>query len=66
MQHREARYAESSPAAVADLLERLGTHDVLITLSAGDGNQVGEHVVQRLTEDAGRGAPSPAGTSIAS
>jgi UDP-N-acetylmuramate--alanine ligase len=62
MQHREARYVEGSDAAVEDLLARLGRHDVLITLSAGDGNQVGERVISRLAEKIGQGETSPDGT----
>ncbi len=65
MQHREARYLEGSDAAVEDLLARLGTHDVLITLSAGDGNQVGERVVAQLTEEAERNDASADGPGMA-
>jgi UDP-N-acetylmuramate--alanine ligase len=58
MQHRDARYEDGESSAVEGLLERLGQHDVLITLSAGDGNRVGERVIQQLaratrSEDSG-------------
>jgi len=56
MQHRDARYLDEGRAAVDDLMSRLGNHDVLITLSAGDGNQIGEKVMQLLAEDARRGS----------
>jgi len=56
MQHRDASYLDEGRAAVDDLMHRLGSHDVLITLSAGDGNQIGERVMQRLAEDARHGS----------
>ena len=52
MQHRDARYHEGESDAVEDLLQRLGQHEVLITLSAGDGNRVGERVMQHLSHAA--------------
>ena len=55
MSHRDARYFEGGSEAMEDLLTRLGNHDVLITLSAGDGNVIGEKVIQRLTDEARRG-----------
>ena len=50
MPHRRARYIPTHDRIVAYLLETLQAGDVLITLSAGDGNQVGERLLEGLAE----------------
>ncbi len=46
--HPDARYAGDLDAATAILLAELRTGDVLLTLGAGDGNQVGQRVMAGL------------------
>lgn len=46
--HPDARYAGSLDAATAKLLEELRAGDVLLTLGAGDGNQVAQRVLAGL------------------
>ena len=48
MQHRDARQAATLTDAVNALVGRVKSGDVVITLSAGDGNMVGERLLQRL------------------
>lgn len=48
MQHRDARYAATLTDAVNALAGGVRSGDVVITLSAGDGNVVGERLLQRL------------------
>ena len=48
MQHNDAQHIGSIPAVVDYLEKNLSAGDVLLTLSAGDGNQVGEEILQRL------------------
>jgi UDP-N-acetylmuramate--alanine ligase len=50
--HPDARYLPSLEEAAADLLARIRPGSVVVTLSAGDGNQVGRLVLEGL---AGRG-----------
>ena len=46
--HPDARFAGSLDAATATLLDELRAGDVLLTLGAGDGNQVGQRVLAGL------------------
>ncbi|MFC2046462.1 UDP-N-acetylmuramate--L-alanine ligase [Chloroflexota bacterium] len=46
----DAQYVHSFDAAVAVLLERVGPGDVIMTLGAGDGNQIGERVLDSLRD----------------
>jgi len=48
MDHPDARYVPALDEAVDYLLERLHAGDVLLTLGAGDGNQVGRRVLEIL------------------
>jgi UDP-N-acetylmuramate--alanine ligase len=48
MRHRDARNAASFGDALGILLAQVRGGDVVITLSAGDGNQVGERLLQML------------------
>ncbi|MGH2593280.1 MAG: UDP-N-acetylmuramate--L-alanine ligase [Anaerolineae bacterium] len=50
MRHRDARQAASLNKATTMLAEHVKPGDVVITLSAGDGNQVGESLLRRLQE----------------
>jgi len=50
MRHRDARQAASLNKATTMLAEHVKPGDVVITLSAGDGNQVGESLLKRLQE----------------
>lgn len=50
MAHRDAQQAASLGKATVMLAERVKPGDVVITLSAGDGNQVGEKLLERLRE----------------
>ncbi len=50
MYHPGARYTGSIAAATQYLLEHVEAEDVVITLSAGDGNQVGQFVLAALRE----------------
>ncbi len=50
MMHRDARRAATLDKATAMLAERVKPGDVVITLSAGDGNLVGERLLKRLRE----------------
>jgi UDP-N-acetylmuramate--alanine ligase len=46
--HPDARYVPTLPEAVQTLMEEVKSGDVLITLGAGDGNIVGEKVLEEL------------------
>ena len=48
MAHPDARYIPALDEAAAYLCERLRSGDVLLTLGAGDGNQVGQRVLNTL------------------
>lgn len=48
IKHRDARNAASFGDALGILLSQVRGGDVVITLSAGDGNQVGERLLQML------------------
>jgi len=48
MDHPDVRYVPALDDAVANLCERLRPGDVLLTLGAGDGNQVGRRVLEIL------------------
>ncbi len=48
MRHRDARNAASFGDALGVLMSQVRGGDVVITLSAGDGNQVGERLLQML------------------
>jgi UDP-N-acetylmuramate--alanine ligase len=48
MRHSDARYAGSLARAVTTLMGRLEEPAILITLGAGDGDQVGEQVLAEL------------------
>ncbi len=48
MKHRDARNAASFGDALGVLMSQVRGGDVVITLSAGDGNQVGERLLQML------------------
>lgn len=52
--HRDIRYLPNLEDAVAYLLERVKPGDVIITLSAGDGNRVGQMVLERLKGASGK------------
>ena len=48
MSHPYARHVDTIEAAANYILDRIGPDDVVITLSAGDGNQVGTLVLEGL------------------
>jgi UDP-N-acetylmuramate--alanine ligase len=48
MKHRDARHAASLMEATNALVDGVAPGDVVITLSAGDGNAVGENLLRRL------------------
>jgi UDP-N-acetylmuramate--alanine ligase len=48
MKHRDARNAASFGDALGVLMSQVRGGDVVITMSAGDGNQVGERLLQML------------------
>ncbi len=48
MRHRHARHAASLGEATNMLVDGVTSGDVVITLSAGDGNRVGESLLRRL------------------
>jgi UDP-N-acetylmuramate--alanine ligase len=48
MDHPDARYVPALDDAAVVLCERLRPGDVLLTLGAGDGNQVGRRVLEIL------------------
>lgn len=48
MQHPYARHVGSNPDAAAYILDRVRPDDVILMLSAGDGNQVGQIVLTEL------------------
>jgi UDP-N-acetylmuramate--alanine ligase len=50
MKHRDARYARSLMEATNLLADGVQPGEVVITLSAGDGNVVGESLLRRLVE----------------
>jgi UDP-N-acetylmuramate--alanine ligase len=50
MKHRDARYAATLMEATNLLAEGVAANDVVITLSAGDANVVGESLLRRLEE----------------
>jgi UDP-N-acetylmuramate--alanine ligase len=47
--HPDARYVETLQDTVATLLDQLRPGDLLITLGAGDGYQIGEQVLAKLS-----------------
>ncbi|HKZ71316.1 MAG TPA: hypothetical protein VJ020_14610, partial [Anaerolineales bacterium] len=47
-QHPDARYVPTLPEAVNTLIAEVKSGDVLITLGAGDGDTVGEQVLEEL------------------
>ncbi len=51
MRHRDARCADSAEEAVAWLETEVQPGDVVLTLSAGDGNKVGEMLLKLLEEE---------------
>jgi UDP-N-acetylmuramate--alanine ligase len=53
MNHPDALYVETLQETVATLLERIRPGDLVITLGAGDGYQVGEQVLSRLSNHRG-------------
>jgi UDP-N-acetylmuramate--alanine ligase len=53
MQHPNAVYIPAREAAAEYLLERVSPGDVILTLGAGDGNLVGEWVLNGLREQRG-------------
>ena len=53
MAHPDARYVETLQDAVATLLDRIQPGDLVITLGAGDGYQVGEQVLDKLSNHRG-------------
>ncbi|MEZ4768348.1 MAG: UDP-N-acetylmuramate--L-alanine ligase [Caldilineales bacterium] len=56
--HPDARYAGSLDAATATLLAELRAGDVLLTLGAGDGDQVGRRVMAGLQARAAAAEPA--------
>jgi UDP-N-acetylmuramate--alanine ligase len=58
---RDARYIADLDEAAAHLLANVKPGDVVITLSAGDGNQVGEKLLQELMKKATDGAKTNGG-----
>ncbi len=54
MDHPQARYLGPREEAAAFLLEQCAPGDVILTLGAGDGNAVGEWVLDGLREQANR------------
>lgn len=48
--HRSIRHIAAIPAAATWLAERVSAGDVVLTLGAGDGNQVGERLLRLLGE----------------
>jgi UDP-N-acetylmuramate--alanine ligase len=50
MSHPDARYIPSLTDAASFLCEQLRPGDVLLTLGAGDGNTVGQEVLEFLRE----------------
>ena len=50
MIHPDARYVKTLGEAVATLLDRVQTGDVVITLGAGDSYLIGEHVLESLQD----------------
>jgi UDP-N-acetylmuramate--alanine ligase len=55
MEHPNARYVGELCEAAAYLVDRLQPGDVLVTLGAGDGNMVGEWVIDALRNRRGPG-----------
>lgn len=53
MQHADARHTPQHAEAVAYLLDRILPDDVILTLSAGDGNQVGQSLLNALEQRIG-------------
>lgn len=53
MRHADARHISDQDAAVAHLLERIHPDDVVLTLSAGDGNRVGQDLLSALARRIG-------------
>lgn len=58
--HPDAQYASTLDIAVEQLVERAKSGDVVITLGAGDGYLIGEHMLQQLQNGGAaiRGTPS--------
>jgi UDP-N-acetylmuramate--alanine ligase len=48
MEHLDARYIDALDTAVDFLVGQLRPGDVLLTLGAGDGYQVGEMVIEKI------------------
>ena len=53
MNHPDAQYVETLQDTVATLLDRIQPGDLVITLGAGDGYQVGEQVLGKLANHRG-------------
>jgi UDP-N-acetylmuramate-alanine ligase len=53
MVHPEAQFVSSLADAAERILARLKAPAVVVTLSAGDGNEVGKQVLERLQGNAG-------------
>ena len=57
MDHADAHYIGSNKDAAFFIASRIKSGDVLITLSAGDGYKVGEHVLDMLDANSTRNLP---------
>ncbi len=66
MDHPSAVYVPDIEGAAAYLLERVEPDDVVITMSAGDGNQVGQILLDALRRARRRGmnAHAPANDAM--
>lgn len=59
MRHTDARHIADQGEAVTYLLERIHPDDIVLTLSAGDGNRVGQDLLSALAHRIGnKGTPS--------
>jgi UDP-N-acetylmuramate--alanine ligase len=61
MRHPHARYVATLEEAASDILERVQSGDVVITLGAGDGYLIGEWVLAGLREREGEFSPPSLG-----
>jgi UDP-N-acetylmuramate--alanine ligase len=55
MEHPDVEYVDSLEGAVAMLLGRVHSGDIVITLGAGDGYLVGERILEKLNGQGSRG-----------
>jgi UDP-N-acetylmuramate--alanine ligase len=53
IEHRDVRFCATLSQAADDLLERVHADSVVVTLSAGDGNEVGKMLLQYLSKPEG-------------